>query len=153
MERNKLKHNAHSVWRCQHHLMFAARQYTEKYEQISEWSSEKTVQRKESKNNWGKGMSRSYTHACQHACTFECSIVYRVSQKVRWWFLIVTQTSNIMYGNRHLWYRGYYVDTADKNNKIITKYIRNQLMENEMYNQMTVKEDMDLFTGGKNNIT
>ncbi len=58
-----------------------------------------------------------------------------------------------MYGNRHLWYRGYYVDTADKNNKIITKYIRNQLMENEMYNQMTVKEDMDLFTGGKNNIT
>ena len=54
------------------------------------------------------------------------------------------------YGSRHFWCRGYYVDTVGKNKKAIEEYIRNQLVEDEMMDQMTMKEYMDPFTGSKN---
>lgn len=46
--------------------------------------------------------------------------------------------------------RGYYVDTVGKNKKAIEEYIRNQLIEDEMMDQMTMKEYVDPFTGSKN---
>ena len=54
------------------------------------------------------------------------------------------------YGSRHFWCRGYYVDTVGKNKKAIEEYIRNQLVEDEMLDQMTIKEYVDPFTGSKN---
>ena len=54
------------------------------------------------------------------------------------------------YGSRHFWCRGYYVDTVGKNKKAIEEYIRNQLMEDEMMDQMSIKEYVDPFTGDKN---
>ena len=54
------------------------------------------------------------------------------------------------YGSRHFWCRGYYVDTVGKNKKAIEEYIRNQLVEDEMMDQMTIKEYTDPFTGSKN---
>ena len=54
------------------------------------------------------------------------------------------------YGSRHFWCRGYYVDTVGKNKKAIEEYIRNQLMEDAMMDQMTIKEYADPFTGSKN---
>lgn len=54
------------------------------------------------------------------------------------------------YGSRHFWCRGYYVDTVGKNKKVIEEYIRNQLSEDEMMNQITMKEYIDPFTGSKN---
>ena len=51
------------------------------------------------------------------------------------------------YGNRHFWCRGYYVDTVRKNAKKIEEYIRNQLQEDLEYDQMTLKEYIDPFTG------
>ena len=51
------------------------------------------------------------------------------------------------YGNRHFWCRGYYVDTVGKNAKKIEEYIRNQLKEDLEYDQMTLKEYIDPFTG------
>ena len=53
------------------------------------------------------------------------------------------------YGSRHFWCRGYYVDMVGKNKQAITEYIRNQLMEDEMMDQMTIKEYVDPFTGSK----
>ena len=53
------------------------------------------------------------------------------------------------YGSRHFWCRGYYVDTVGKNKKAIEEYIRNQLVEDEMMDQMTMKEYTDPFTGSK----
>ena len=54
------------------------------------------------------------------------------------------------YGNRHFWCRGYYVDTVGRNKKQIQEYIRNQLIEDEQLDQMTIKEYVDPFTGYKN---
>ena len=51
------------------------------------------------------------------------------------------------YGNRHFWCRGYYVDTVGKNAKKIREYIKNQLQEDLEYDQMTLKEYVDPFTG------
>ena len=53
------------------------------------------------------------------------------------------------YGNRHFWCRGYYVDTVGKNEKRIAEYVRNQLQEDMIDDQMTLKEYIDPFTGGK----
>lgn len=51
------------------------------------------------------------------------------------------------YGNRHFWCRGYYVDTVGKNAKKIQEYIRNQIQEDLEYDQMSLKEYVDPFTG------
>ena len=53
------------------------------------------------------------------------------------------------YGNRSFWCRGYYVDTAGKNTKKIQDYIQNQLKEDQISDQITLKEYEDPFTGGK----
>ena len=52
------------------------------------------------------------------------------------------------YRNREFWCRGYYVDTVGKNTKAISEYIRNQLKEDELGNQLTF-DDVDPFTGGR----
>ena len=54
------------------------------------------------------------------------------------------------YGSRYFWCRGYYVDTVGKNEKMIAEYIRNQMQEDEMMDQVTMKEFVDPFTGRKN---
>ena len=51
------------------------------------------------------------------------------------------------YGNRHFWCRGYYVDTVGKNAKKIEEYIRNQLAEDKLNDQISLKEYIDPFTG------
>lgn len=54
------------------------------------------------------------------------------------------------YGNRSFWCRGYYVDTVEKNERVIKEYIKNQLQEDNMADQISMKEFIDPFTGSKN---
>ena len=54
------------------------------------------------------------------------------------------------YGNRHFWERGYFVDTVGRNKKAIKAYIQNQLEEDKMSDQISIKEFIDPFTGSKN---
>lgn len=49
------------------------------------------------------------------------------------------------FGNRHFWARGYYVDTVGKNQKRIEEYIRNQLQEDKLFDQLSLKEYIDPF--------
>ena len=51
------------------------------------------------------------------------------------------------YGDRHFWCRGYYVDTVGKNAKKIEEYVKNQMQEELEYDQMSLKEYIDPFTG------
>ena len=50
------------------------------------------------------------------------------------------------YRNRQFWCRGYYVDTAGKNAKMIQAYIKNQLKEDELGQQLTMDME-DPFNG------
>lgn len=54
------------------------------------------------------------------------------------------------YGNRHFWARDYYVDTVGRNKKQIKEYIQNQLREDQIADQMSIKEYVDPFTGSVN---
>ena len=66
--------------------------------------------------------------------------------------LMIFQRHGILkykYGNRSFWCRGYYVDTAGKNTKKIAQYIQNQLKEDQLTDQMTLKEYMDPLAGNK----
>lgn len=54
------------------------------------------------------------------------------------------------YGNRHFWARGYFVDTVGRNKKQIQEYIRNQLTEDKIADQIELKEFVDPFTGSVN---
>ncbi len=54
------------------------------------------------------------------------------------------------YGNRHFWAREYFVDTVGRNKKAIKAYIQNQLEEDKMSDQISIKEFIDPFTGSKN---
>lgn len=51
------------------------------------------------------------------------------------------------YGNRHFWCRGYFVDTVGKNEKKIAEYVRNQLQEDIVNDQVSMVEYIDPFTG------
>ena len=51
------------------------------------------------------------------------------------------------YGSRHFWCRGYFVDTVGKNAKKIEQYIKNQLQEDMVADQISIKEYIDPFTG------
>ena len=52
------------------------------------------------------------------------------------------------YRSREFWCRGYYVDTAGKNAARIKEYIKNQLKEDEMGEQLTIGGSSP-FTGRK----
>ena len=51
---------------------------------------------------------------------------------------------NCKYRNKSFWCRGYYVDTVGKNSKAIGEYIRNQLKEDHIAEQLELE---DSFTG------
>ena len=50
------------------------------------------------------------------------------------------------YGNRKFWCRGYYVNTVGRNKKAIEEYIKNQLREDIIEDQISMKEYIDPFT-------
>ena len=52
------------------------------------------------------------------------------------------------YRNREFWCRGYYVDTVGKNEKRIAEYVKNQLREDELGEQLAIP-GTDPFTGRK----
>lgn len=51
------------------------------------------------------------------------------------------------YGNRKFWCKGYYVNTVGRNKKAIEEYIKNQLREDIIEDQISMKEYIDPFTG------
>ena len=65
--------------------------------------------------------------------------------------MIFDRHANLKYkdGNRHFWARGYFVDTVGKNIKNIQEYIRNQLQQDQIADQLSLKEFVDPFTGSK----
>lgn len=53
--------------------------------------------------------------------------------------------SKYKYGNRHFWCRGYYVDIVGKNSKRIEEYVKNQLQEDIVKENISKKEYVDPF--------
>lgn len=66
--------------------------------------------------------------------------------------MIFDMHANLKYkcGDRHFWARRYYADTVERNKKQIQEYIRSQLEEDKIADQISIKEFTDPFTGSKN---
>ena len=155
MERNEVKHSAHSTWRCQYHIVFAPK-FRRKaiYGQLKADIGQ--ILRKLCEE---KKVEIIEAEACPAHIHMLVSIPPHLSVaqfmgylKGKSTLMIFARHANLKYkyGSRHFWCRGYYVDTVGKNKKAIEEYIRNQLVEDEMMDQMTIKEYTDPFTGSKN---
>lgn len=70
-------------------------------------------------------------------------------QKSKSTLMIFDRHANLKYkyGSRHFWAKGYFCDTVGKNEKVIREYIQTQLQEDKLYDQMSMKEFIDPFTG------
>ena len=138
----------HTKWRCQYHIVFAPkfrRQVIYKviYKEIK--SDIGYILRKLCEQ---KGIEIIEAEACPDHIHMLLSIPpkYSVSQimgylKGKSSLMIFDRHANLKYkyGNRHFWARGYYVDTVGRNKKQIQEYIKNQMKEDEIADQMSQK--------------
>lgn len=143
---------AHTTWNCKYHIVFAPKyRRQEIYGKIREDIGK--ILRKLCEY---KGIEIIEAELCKDHVHMLISIPpkYSVSQIVGYLkgkssLMIFDRHANLKYkyGNRHFWCTGYYVDTVGRNKKAIQEYIRNQLQEDIMADQISLKEYTDSFTG------
>ena len=145
----------HTTWRCQYHVVFAP-----KFRRLVIYGQiKKDIGQILRKLCEQKGVEIIGTEACPDHIHMLISIPpkYSVSQimgylKGKSSLMIFDRHANLKYkyGDRHFWARGYYVDTVGRNKKQIQEYIKNQLEEDKIADQISIKEFVDPFTGSKN---
>ena len=143
---------AHTKWNCKYHIVFAP-----KYRpQVIYGKIKADIGIMLRKLCEYKQVEIIEAEACKDHIHMLVSIPpkYSVSQimgylKGKSSLMIFEKYANMKYkyGNRHFWCRGYYVDTVGRNKKAIAEYIRNQLQEDISYDQMSLVEYVDPFTG------
>ncbi|MNC43897.1 Transposase IS200 like protein [compost metagenome] len=143
---------AHTKWNCKYHIVFAP-----KYRrQVIYGKLKREIGKIIRQLCERKGVEILEAEACPDHIHMLVSIPPKLSVsefmgylKGKSSLMIFDQFANMKYryGNRQFWCRGYYVDTVGRNKKVIEEYIRNQLTEDKNYEQLTMKELLDPFTG------
>ena len=151
MDENSL---AHTKWDCKYHIVFAP-----KYRRQEIYGAKKL--------EIGKILrelcDREGVHIIEaNACKDHIHMLVEIPPKMavskfmgtlkgKSSLMIFERFSNLKYkyGNRHFWCRGYYVSTVGRNKQAIEKYIQNQLHEDMITDQISLKEYMDPFKGSK----
>ena len=144
---------SHTKWNCKYHVVFAPKYrrkvfYGEKKVEIGKILRELC--------KW-KGVNILEAEVCPDHVHMLVEIPPKMA--VSWFMGFLKGKSSLMiyekwgnlkykYRGREFWYRGYYVDTVGKNTKAIAEYIKNQLKEDEL-NQQLVLDYGDPFTGDK----
>ena len=149
-DRNSL---AHTSWNCKYHIVFAPKYrrkvfYGQRRYDIGQILRELC--------RW-KNVNLLEAEACPDHIHMLVEIPPKISVSSFMGFLkgksslmIYEKWGNIRYKyrNRTFWCRGYYVDTTGKNERVIAEYIKKQLKEDEMSDQLTLNFE-DPFTGSK----
>lgn len=153
--KNEINKTAHSTYRCEYHIVFAPKYRRQiVYGQIKKDIGE--IIRKLCNE---KKVEIIEAEACPNHIHMLVSIPPYLSiaqfvgfLKSKSTLMIFDRHANLKYkyGSRSFWCRGYYVDTVGKNERIIQEYIENQLQEDSMNDQISMKEYIDPFTGSKN---
>lgn len=143
---------AHTKWNCKYHIVFAP-----KYRrQIIYGQLRKDVGAILRKLCEYKEVEILEANACRDHIHLYVAIPPKISVsdfvgylKGKSSLMIFDRYANLKYkyGNRHFWCRGYYVDTVGRNEKAIAEYVRDQLQEDIMSDQISLKEYTDPFTG------
>ena len=151
---NEIRSSSHSKYRCQYHIVFAPKyRRKEIYGQIKRDIGE--ILRKLCEQ---KDVVIIEAEACPDHIHMLVSIPPHISIAQFMGFLKEKSTLMIFdrhahlkykYGSRSFWCRGYYVDTVGRNKKAIAEYIRKQLEDDYMAEQISIKEYIDPFTGSK----
>ena len=147
------KHSlSHTTWNCKYHLVFAP-----KFRRQAIYGTIKADVGKILRELCErKGITIIEAECCPNHVHMLVEIPpkYSVSEimgylKGKSSLIVFDRHANLKYkyGNRHFWCRGYYVDTVGKNAKKIEEYIRNQLAEDKLNDQISLKEYTDPFTG------
>ena len=153
---NDIKSLSHTKWNCKYHIVFAPKYrrkvfYEDKKIEIGhmlrklcEWKKVNIIE--------------------AEVCPDHIHMLLEISPKIsvssfmgflkgKSSLLIYEKWGNLKYKfrNREFWCKGYYVDTVGKNTKAIAEYIRHQLEEDKMGEQLTMlgKSNDNPFTGGQ----
>ena len=148
---NDLESLSHTKWRCQYHIVFAP-----KYRRQIIYGKYKAEIGKILRTICERyDVEIISAEACPDHIHMLVAIPPKMSVsrfmgilKGKSSLMIFDRFANLKYkyGNRHFWCRGYYVDTVGRNKTAIKKYIENQLKEDEIAEQLTLKEYIDPFT-------
>ena len=134
---------AHTKWNCKYHIVFAPK-----------------YRRKVFFGEKRRGIGKNLRQLCEwkkvtiieaEVCADHIYMLLEIPPKIavssfagylkgKSALMIYEQFPNLKYKyrNREFWCRGYYVDTVGKNAKKIEEYIRNQLEEDRMGEQLTM---------------
>ena len=152
--KNEIKSTAHSKYRCQFHIVFAPK-YRRKviYKElradigqiIRKLCDEKKVEIIEAQ------ACPDHIHMLVSIPPYLSVAQFVGFLKSKSALMIFDRHANLKYkyGRRNFWARGYFVDTVGRNEKAIKEHIKNQLEEDYMTDQISLKEYIDPFTGSK----
>ena len=145
-----IKTLSHTTWRCNYHIVFAP-----KYRRIIIYGKIKSdigkILRKLCER---KSVIILEASACPDHIHMLVSIPlkYAISDFIGYLkgkssLEIFERHANLKYkyGNRRFWCKGYYVDTVGRNEKVIKRYIQEQLQEDRISDQLVLKELIDPF--------
>jgi putative transposase len=149
---NDIESLSHTKWRCQYHVVFAPKYrrqivYGKYKNEIGKIIREICVR---------NGVEIIEANACIDHIHMLITIPPKMSVskfmgilKGKSSLMIFDRFANLKYryGNRHFWCRGYYVDTVGRNKNAIAKYIQNQVQEDKLAEQISMKEYIDPFMG------
>ncbi len=153
--KNEIKTLSHSTYRCQYHIVFAPK-YRRKViygklktdigQILRKLCEEKKVEILEAE------AMPDHIHMLVSIPPYLSIAQFMGFLKGKSTLMIFDRHANLKYkyGSRHFWCRGYFVDTVGRNEKAIREYIKHQMEEDYIEDQMTLKEYVDPFTGSKN---
>ena len=149
---NDIRSLSHSKWRCKYHIMFAP-----KYRrQVIYKKLKADIGRILRELCERKGVNIVEAECCSNHIHMLVEIPPHLSVsgfmgylKSKSSLMIFDRHANLKYkyGNRHFWCRGYFVDTVGRYEMAIKEYIKNQLEDDIMNDQISLKEFTDPFTG------
>ena len=151
---NDMNSLSHTRWNCKYHIVFAPKYrrkvfYQEKkaaigkiLRQLCEWKGVKIIEAEAYPNHIHLFVEMLPKISVSHFMGY---------LKGKSSLMIFDRHANLKYkyGDRHFWARGYYVDTVGRNKRQIQEYIKRQLEEDRIADQMSLKEFVDPFTGSK----
>ncbi|HVI41448.1 MAG TPA: IS200/IS605 family transposase [Anaerovoracaceae bacterium] len=143
---------AHSKWNCKYHIVFAP-----KFRRQVIYGRIKTDIGKILRQLCAqKGVEIIEANLCPDHVHMLVSIPPKISVssfmgyiKGKSSLMIFDRHANLKYkyGRRQFWCKGYYVDTVGRNKKAIENYMRNQIQEDAVSDQISLSEYVDPFTG------
>ena len=143
---------AHTTWECKYHIVFAPKfRRKEIYGKLKKDIGQ--ILRKLCEQ---KDVQIIEAEACPDHIHMLVSIPPHISiaqfmgyLKGKSTLMIFDRHANLKYkyGSRSFWCTGYYVSTVGNNKTAVYRYVENQLKEDMMSDQLTIKEYKDTFKG------